>query len=99
MLPPLLSRRHDVATFITSGRLPTAHNLTILVSPKLVSQGLGSISAGTPVLRTNAGAARLTWRYEDRGNKVEEAYYGIDGKPVLSKDTGAPKSLRSKGRR
>ena len=31
------------------------------------------------------GVARSTWAYDARGNVTEEAYFGLDGKPVLHK--------------
>ncbi len=39
---------------------------------------------GKPTL-VERGFARVTYIYDERGNKVEEAYFGTDEKPVLSK--------------
>ena len=33
--------------------------------------------------------ARTTWAYDDRGNRIEYAYYGVDGAPVLHRTGGA----------
>ena len=27
----------------------------------------------------------MTWKYDERGNTTEEAYFGVDGKPALHK--------------
>ena len=32
--------------------------------------------------------ARATWRYDERGNVIEVAYFGTDGQPSLRKDWG-----------
>ena len=47
-----------------------------------------SVPDGRPMLNASWGAAGLTYRYDERGNVVEEAYFGIDGQPVLRKDWG-----------
>jgi hypothetical protein len=37
----------------------------------------------------DSGAARMTWRYDEHGNKVEMAYFGADGQLVPAKDGAA----------
>ena len=31
-----------------------------------------------------SGVARTTWRYDERGDTIERAYFGADGKPVTT---------------
>ena len=41
------------------------------------------------MLFKDSGAARITYAHDERGNEVERAYFGVDGKPLLDKDYGA----------
>jgi hypothetical protein len=35
-----------------------------------------------------------TMHYDDRGNTIGEAYFGLEGKPCLNKDGGHPRAAR-----
>jgi YD repeat-containing protein len=39
-------------------------------------------------LGADFGATRITSRYDERGNKIEAAYFGTDGQMILRKDIG-----------
>lgn len=43
------------------------------------------------MLRQDTGVARVAARYDDSGNEVEEAYFGVDGAPVLNLSRDAAK--------
>ena len=54
---------------------------------------------GKPVLDTD-GVARWTAKYDDRGNEVEEAYFGTDGKACaqqIRRRPGGPSSTTTGG--
>jgi MTH538 TIR-like domain (DUF1863)/PDZ domain len=41
---------------------------------------------GAPTIRRDYGVASLTRKYDELGNVVETAYFGVDGKPALDKN-------------
>jgi len=43
-------------------------------------------STGKPTLHKGSQAASEKWRYDGNGNQVEEAYFGVDGRPTLSSE-------------
>ena len=44
---------------------------------------------GKPIVNRDHGIAGYLFKYDTRGNTIEEAYLGVDGRPAVRKDIGA----------
>ena len=83
--PPPTHRKHTSTIKTTSHHSTAAHRYQHTYRRTYDPWRLSSY--GNPTL-DEIGFARVTYRYDERGNRVEQAGFGVDGKPTLNKRDG-----------